>query len=61
MHGGNDVPLVVPTYAVDDVFSAVARVRAAGGTANEPEHRSYGITADRTDDQGSSFYLGQLG
>ncbi|MDQ3305248.1 MAG: VOC family protein [Actinomycetota bacterium] len=60
MHGGNEVPLVVPMFAVDDIATAVGRVRAAGGTASDPEAMPYGITADCTDDQGAAFYLGQL-
>lgn len=50
----------VPMYKVDDVDAAVARVRAAGGTASEPEEQAYGITSEATDDQGTRFYLGQL-
>jgi len=61
MHGGAERPVIVPMFAVDDIESAVARVRVAGGTATDPEQMPYGITADCTDDQGFSFYLGQLG
>ncbi|CAN5253704.1 VOC family protein [soil metagenome] len=61
MHGGAEVPVVVPMFAVDDIDSAVDRVRAAGGTATDPERMPYGITSDCVDDQGFSFYLGQLG
>ncbi len=61
MHGGAEVAVVVPMYAVDDVHAAVERVRAAGGTATDPERMPYGVTSDCTDDQGSRFYLGQLG
>jgi len=32
----------------------------AGGTATDPEQMPYGITSDCVDDQGFSFYLGQL-
>lgn len=60
VHGGNEVPVVVPMFAVDDVAAAVARVRASGGTASDPEQMPYGITADCTDDQGGRFWLGQL-
>ena len=60
MHGGAERPVVVPMFAVDDVESAVARVRAAGGTATDPERMPYGITSDCTDDQAFPFYLGQL-
>ncbi|TDC74560.1 VOC family protein, partial [Actinomadura sp. 7K507] len=59
MYGGAESPVVVPAYEVDDIESAVTRVREAGGTATEPEQRPYGITAECTDDQGTRFYLGQ--
>ncbi|MFC5747792.1 VOC family protein [Actinomadura rugatobispora] len=58
MHGGHDRPTIVPVYAVDDIDAAVSRVRAAGGTATEPERRPYGTLAECVDDQGSRFYLG---
>ena len=58
LHGGHDRPTVVPVYTVDDIDAAVARVRAAGGTATEPERRPYGTLAACVDDQGSRFYLG---
>ncbi|HEX5402029.1 MAG TPA: VOC family protein [Pseudonocardiaceae bacterium] len=60
MHGGADRPAVVPMYGVADVTAAVAAVRAAGGTSTEPELMPYGTTADCVDDQGVSFYLGQV-
>jgi predicted enzyme related to lactoylglutathione lyase len=60
MHGGADRPVVVPMYGVRDVAAAVAAVRAAGGTSTEPELMPYGTTANCTDDQGVSFYLGQV-
>jgi len=50
----------VPMYRVDDIESAVDRVRAAGGTATDPEQQPYGISADCVDDQGTRFGLGQL-
>lgn len=50
----------LPMYQVDDVHAAVARVRAAGGTATDPEQQPYGITSEAVDDQGTSFYLGQI-
>ena len=49
---------VVPMWKVDDVAAAVERVRAAGGTATDPERQPYGTTAEGTDDQGVRFYLG---
>jgi len=57
--GGHPEPAVVPMWRVDDVASAVERVRAAGGTATDPERRPYGTTTDCVDDQGTRFYLGE--
>jgi uncharacterized glyoxalase superfamily protein PhnB len=59
MHGGAEHPVVVPMYTVEDITTAVTRVREAGGTATDPAQQPYGITADCTDNQGSRFYLGQ--
>jgi predicted enzyme related to lactoylglutathione lyase len=58
--GGHDRATAVPMWRVDDIATAVAAVRAAGGTATDPQRQPYGITSDCTDDQGSRFYLGQL-
>jgi predicted enzyme related to lactoylglutathione lyase len=44
-------------YAVADVDAAVAAVRAAGGTAAEPQDRHGGRVADCVDDQGLAFAL----
>lgn len=52
------VPRAVPMWKVADVAAAVERVRAAGGRADEPERKPYGISAYCTDDQGMAFYLG---
>jgi len=60
LHGGHSEARVLPMYAVSDISSAVARVRAAGGTATDPVQMPYGITSDCVDDQGVQFYLGQL-
>jgi predicted enzyme related to lactoylglutathione lyase len=57
--GGHDRAVGVPMYRVDDIASAVARVRAAGGTATDPERQPYATTSECTDDQGTRFYLGQ--
>ncbi len=46
-------------YAVADVDAAVAAVRAAGGTAAEPQDRHGGRVADCVDDQGLAFALFQ--
>jgi predicted enzyme related to lactoylglutathione lyase len=58
MHGGNERYTAVPMWKVDDVAAAVERVRAAGGTATDPQEMPYGLTAEGTDDQGVRFYLG---
>jgi predicted enzyme related to lactoylglutathione lyase len=58
MHGGNAADTAVPMWKVDDVAAAVERVRAAGGTATDPERQPYGTTSEATDDQGVRFYLG---
>ncbi len=60
MAGGADRASGVAMYRVDDIASAVDRVRAAGGTATAVERMPYGLTSECTDDQGTSFYLGQL-
>lgn len=62
MWGGDavEVPTMVPMYRVDDIGSAVDRVRAAGGTATDPEQVSYGWSSECVDDQDAHFYLGQL-
>jgi predicted enzyme related to lactoylglutathione lyase len=56
--GGHERATAVPMWKVDDVPAAVERVRAAGGTATDPEEMPYGTTADCRDDQGVHFYLG---
>jgi hypothetical protein len=45
-------------WKVTDVARAVAGVRAAGGTATDPQRQPYGTTSDCADDQGLRFYLG---
>jgi uncharacterized protein len=57
--GGALEPRVVPMWRVDDIAAAVDRVRAAGGTATDPEQQPYGISSECVDDQGMAFYLGQ--
>lgn len=57
MWGGHG-PALTPMYLVDDIQSAVERVRAAGGTATDPAQQPYGWSAECTDDQGVRFYLG---
>jgi predicted enzyme related to lactoylglutathione lyase len=58
--GGATRHSAVPMYRVDDIETAVDRVRAAGGAATAVETMPYGRTSDCTDDQGTPFYLGQL-
>ncbi len=58
MHGGNAADTAVPMWKVDDVAAAVDRVRAAGGTATDPQRQPYGTTSECADDQGVRFYLG---
>jgi predicted enzyme related to lactoylglutathione lyase len=60
IRGDQRVATAIPMYLVDDIGAAVERVRAAGGTASDPERQPYGVTSDCVDDQGTRFYLGQL-
>ena len=60
LHGGHAVTTVLPMYRVDDLGVSVARVRAAGGSATDPESHPYGLSSECVDDQGTRFYLGQL-
>ncbi len=52
-------PEVQLSYRVDDIATAVERVRAAGGRADEPERRRYGLFTECVDDQGTTFRLWQ--
>ena len=52
-------PEVQLSYRVDDIAAAVERVRAAGGHADEPERRPFGLLAECVDDQGATFRLWQ--
>ena len=58
--GGHAAPAAVPVWQVADVAAAVARVRAAGGTATGPHREPYGVMAECTDDQGTRFSLGEF-
>lgn len=60
LQGGHARATTLPMWQVADNAAAVAAVRAAGGTAGEPQTRPYGIETECTDDQGSRFYLGQF-
>ena len=44
-------------FVVDDIQTAVERVRAAGGTAQDPVNYDSGWSSDCTDDQGTVFSL----
>jgi uncharacterized glyoxalase superfamily protein PhnB len=52
-------PEVQLSYRVDDIAAAVQRVRAAGGRADEPVRRRFGLLAECVDDQGATFRLWQ--
>jgi uncharacterized glyoxalase superfamily protein PhnB len=52
-------PGVQLSYRVDDLAAAVERVRAAGGHADEPVRRPFGLLAECVDDQGTTFRLWQ--
>jgi uncharacterized glyoxalase superfamily protein PhnB len=52
-------PAVGLSYRVDDIAAAVERVRAAGGRADEPVRRPFGLLAECADDQGMTFHLWQ--
>lgn len=58
--GGQAQPTLLLYHAVADLPAAVARVRAIGGSATDPEQRPYGLLADCTDDQGIAFSLVEL-
>jgi predicted enzyme related to lactoylglutathione lyase len=58
--GGHERATVVPQYAVADIAAAVARVRALGGEASDPDVRPYGTSSLASDPQGVRFYLTQL-
>jgi predicted enzyme related to lactoylglutathione lyase len=52
-------PEVQLTYRVDDIAAAAERVRAAGGRADEPQRRRFGLSAECVDNQGTAFRLWQ--
>ncbi|HZC73453.1 MAG TPA: VOC family protein [Jatrophihabitans sp.] len=60
LSGGHSQAAGIPMWRVADIDHAVAAVRAAGGTATDPEQQPYGTTSECVDDQGTRFYLGQL-
>ncbi|HKE18966.1 MAG TPA: VOC family protein [Kofleriaceae bacterium] len=62
VHTGDADAVFVVYFLVDDLEAAVARVRAAGGTADDPgpEQPGFGRFAECRDDQGVRFGLRQL-
>ena len=59
LSGQDTEPEVQLSYRVDDIAAAVERVRAAGGRADEPVRRLFGLLAECADDQGATFRLWQ--
>jgi uncharacterized glyoxalase superfamily protein PhnB len=59
LSSGSAEPEVQLSFRVDDIAAAVDRVRAAGGRADEPERRGFGLSARCVDDQGATFRLWQ--
>ena len=57
MFGGQPRATLFCCYVVDDLDSAVERVRAAGGQAETPDDRPYGRLAECTDPDGLRFAL----
>lgn len=58
--GGFAEATAVPMYDVADITSTVDAIRAAGGAADEPVRRSFGLLSSCADDQGTAFHVGQL-
>ena len=58
--GGQPRSTAFCSFAVDDVPTAVERVRAAGGQAGDPTEEAYGPSADCVDDQGTAFSVFQV-
>ena len=56
---GHAHPTLFCSYVVDDAAAAVARVRAAGGEADEPVQQPYGLSADCVDVDGVRFAVHQ--
>jgi predicted enzyme related to lactoylglutathione lyase len=56
---GHAQPTLFCSYVVDDAAAAVARVRAAGGEADEPVQQPYGLSADCVDVDGVRFAVHQ--
>jgi uncharacterized protein len=59
LQGGEPRSTLFLCFAVDDLPSALERVRAAGGEAGKPHHEPYGDIADCVDTLGTRFALYQ--
>lgn len=59
MAGGQPAMTSSAMYRVDDIYQAVERVRAGGGTATDVDEQPYGFSSECRDDQGTLFWLGQ--
>jgi predicted enzyme related to lactoylglutathione lyase len=57
---GEQVEGAVLGYRVDDITSAVAAVRAHGGTIGDPHREPYAMAAEGHDSQGIPFYLHEM-
>jgi len=55
--GGQERSTLFLCFAVDDIEPALGRVEAGGGRAGPPRREPYGVVADCTDDQGTTFAL----
>jgi predicted enzyme related to lactoylglutathione lyase len=53
-------PGAILSWRVDDIVAAVGAVRAAGGTASEPEQLPYGLQSECDDGSGLHFWLHEL-
>jgi uncharacterized protein len=58
--GGGIHPGAILSWRVDDLATAVDRVRRAGGSATDPEQLPYGLQSDCTDGNGLRFWLHEL-
>lgn len=62
LHGKDDRPAIVVYFEVPDIEAAVAKVRALGGTADDPspEEPGFGRFSTCVDPQGVRFGLRQV-
>jgi predicted enzyme related to lactoylglutathione lyase len=59
LFGGQDRSTLFAAYVVEDVRAAIDRVRAAGGSAEEPSQEPWGLSAMCTDNQGARLTVYQ--